>query len=288
MMVCSIHKTQKRLLKQNECMFFVSCTPVEIPRGCTYEVVHAIVAEEKIREEVVVEIANVLESIGIPNITIDLATPLGDILGNGTTTGNDTTGEPPLRIVYKAVSEEYDLPATDEGYNNFTTAVSQITEARIVACEGDGGVSEGDIPRLWTEYQALKEDVEGNIEGIRDIFGKMLCLSERSRTEERKRREISSDCTCPEDRRVLVCVCEFFACLDPDDIKPIFGLADIGVGFPCLAFTVDTTGSMAAEIAAVKDVVENILASEEAGPGCYVLQPFNDYANGRFDPTSKL
>ena len=88
----------------------------------------------------VVEIANVLESIGIPNITAALATPLADLLGNGTTTGNDTTAEPPLRIVYKAISKEYDLPVTDEGYNNFTTAVSQITEAKIVACEGDGGV----------------------------------------------------------------------------------------------------------------------------------------------------
>ena len=238
----------------------------------------------------VVEIANVLESIGIPNITAALATPLADLLGNGTTTGNDTTAEPPLRTVYEAVSNEYDIPVTDEGYNNFTTAVSQITDARIVACEGDGGISEGDIPRLWTEYQALKEDVEANIEELRGIFGKMLCLSERSHTEEeRKRREIS-DCACPEDG-VLACVCEFFACLDPDDdIKPIFGLADIDVpeGFPCLAFTVDTTGSMEAEIAAVKDVVENILASEEDGLGCYVLQPFNDYAVGRFDPRSKL
>ena len=255
----------------------------------------------------VVEIANVLESIGIPNITAALATPLADLLGNGTTTGNETTtdnetttgnettAEPPLRTVYKAISKEYDLPVTDEGYNNFTTAVTQITEAKIVACEGDGGISEGDIPRLWTEYQALKEDVERNIEEIRDIFGKMLCLNERSHTEEKRKKRAfhcpeRRDCTCP-DSRELVCVCEFYACLDPDDDLPaIFGLYDIDVieGFPCLAFTVDTTGSMRQEIDAVKEVVRNFLASEEDGPGCYVLQPFNDYADGRFDPTSKV
>ena len=79
-----------------------------------------------------------------------------------------------------------------------------------------------------------------------------------------------------------------FACHDPDDLPPIFGIAYIKVGFPCLAFTVDTTGSMRQEIDAVKEVVRNFLASEEDGPGCYVLQPFNDYADGRFDPTSKL
>ena len=238
----------------------------------------------------VVEIANVLESIGI---TAALATPLPDLLGNGTTTGNDTTAGPPLRIVYEAVSKEYDLPETDEGYNNFTTAVSQITEAKIVACEGDGGISEGDIPRLWTEYQALKEDVERNIEEIRDIFGKMLCLNERSHTEKkRKKRDFHCperrDCTCPDSGKPG-CVCEFFACLDPDnDLQPIFGLFDVPVGLPCLAFTVDTTGSMAGEINAVKEVVRNFLASEEDDPFCYVLQPFNDYANGIFDRASKF
>ena len=82
-------------------------------------------------------------------------------------------------------------------------------------------------------------------------------------------------------------MCEFFACLDSDyDLPAIFGL-DVIEGKPCLAFTVDTTGSMGEEIDAVKAVVRNFLASEEDGPGCYVLQPFNDYANGIFDPTSK-
>ena len=193
--------------------------------------------------------------------------------------------------------KNYDIPATDEGYNNFTTAVSQITEAKIVACEGDGGISEGDIPRLWTEYRALKEDVEANIEEIRDIFGKMLCLNERSHTEEkRKKRDFHCperrDCTCP-DSGELVCVCEFFACLDPDnDLPAILGLYDIDVieGFPCLAFTVDTTGSMSDEIDAVKQVVRNFTASEEDGPGCYVLQPFNDLTDGpgAFDSASKF
>ena len=48
----------------------------EIPRGCTYEVLSLSVMEEEIREEVVIEIAEVLDSIGIPNITAVFNTPL--------------------------------------------------------------------------------------------------------------------------------------------------------------------------------------------------------------------
>ena len=41
------------------------------------------------------------------------------------------------------------------------------------------------------------------------------------------------------------------------------------------------------EIEAVKVVIRDFLRSEERGPGCYVLQPFNDLQDGRFDPASK-
>ena len=50
------------------------CFIPEIPRGCTYEVLNSSVIEEEIREEVVIEIAEVLESIGIPNITAVFST----------------------------------------------------------------------------------------------------------------------------------------------------------------------------------------------------------------------
>ena len=112
--------------------------------------------------------------------------------------------------------------------------------------------------------------------------------------KERKRRDFHcperKDCKCP-DSGELVCVCEFFACLDPDDdIKPMVGMIDVFVEefvFPCLAFAVDTTGSMREEIEAAKEVIRNLLSSEEDGPICYVLQPFNDYRDGSFDPASK-
>ena len=269
----------------------------EIPRGCTYEVLSSSVMEEEIREEVVIEIAEVLESIGIPNITAVFSTPLGDniLAGSGEmSTGNETSDEP-LKTVYKTIAKVFEVETTEEGYDNFAEAVSQITEAKVVACEAGANVSEDDIPRLASKYRALKEDVRKNIAEMRNIFGKMLCLSERDHEErKRKRRDFHcpdrKDCKCP-DSGELVCVCEFFACLDPDDdIKPIMGLIDVfdeHFGFPCLAFAVDTTGSMREEIEAAKGVIRNLLSSEEDGPICYVLQPFNDYQDGSFDPASK-
>ena len=121
----------------------------------------------------------------------------------------------------------------------------------------------------------------------------MMCLTEKEHKERNRNRRDShcpdrEDCTWPESGH-FDCVCEFFACLDPeDDIKPLMGFLGIYVdeGFPCLAFTVDTTGSMGTEIGTVKEVIRNFLSSEEHGPGCYVLQPFNDNARGYFDPTS--
>ena len=270
----------------------------EIPRGCTYEVLNSSVIEEEIREEVVIEIAEVLESIGIPNITAVFSThtPLEDILaGSGEISAGNETTDQPLKTVYRAIAKEFEVETTEEGYDNFAEAVSQITEAKIAACEDSASVSEDDVPRLASEYRGLKEDVVANIIEMRNIFGKMLCLSERDHEErKRKRRDFHcperKDCKCPESGK-LVCVCEFFACLDPDDdIKPIMGLIDVFVelGFlPCLAFAVDTTGSMGEEIEAAKEIIRNLSRSEEDSPVCYVLQPFNDLQNGFFDPASK-
>ena len=259
-------------------------TITEIEKGCTYEIINASIAEEMDREEVIVEIATVLDSV--------LTSPLGDILSNET-----TSDKPPLQIVYEAIAEELEVQVSDEGFCNFTEAITQITEAKKAACEGN--ISEADIPQLGRDYNALRYDIEANIEKIRDIFGKMLCLSEKEHDQKRKRQDsttyhcpkFGTKCSCPSMGNQL-CVCEFFACLDPkDDVKPVFGLIDVivpGYTPPCLAFAVDTTGSMREEIEAAKEVVSNFIASEEDGPACYVLQPFNDLTDGSFHPGSKL
>ena len=261
----------------------------EIPNGCTCKVVNASLSEEKTRDEVVVEIAEALESVlgGIGS---------SPLVGDGVLTPNETSDEPPLRIVYTALAEEFEVKTTDEGFNNFTEAISQITEAKEAACEGEHGVSEADSRSRGREYRDLRGDIQGNIDRIRDIFGKMLCLSERSHEARRRKRQDplcpefgDPSCSCPtaED---TTCVCQFFACLDPeDDIPPILGIENVNVpeGFPCLAFAVDTTGSMGGQVYAAQEVIRDFLRSEEDGPVCYVLQPFNDLQDGVFDPASK-
>lgn len=91
---------------------------------------------------------------------------------------------------------------------------------------------------------------------------------------------LRGDCTCPPDGISvdITCTCEFFACLDVEDhLGPIFGFSSLVQG-PCLAFIVDTTGSMSAEITAIRRVIEEFLRSEEAVNElrCYILVPFND------------
>ena len=280
-------------------MPIISCSSpyTEILNGCTYKVVNASLSEEETREEVVIEIAKALDSV-LP-ITLGGAgsnTTLVDILGGDPLlSSNETSEEPPLKVVYTAIAEEFKVQTTEEGFKNFTEAVTQITEAKETACEGEHAVSEGDVARLGREYKKLRGDIEGNIDRIRGIFGAMLCLSERSQEVRRKKRqdslcpEFGAPCSCPPEGEII-CVCEFFACLDPaDDIQPILGIVDVLVdeGFPCLAFAVDTTGSMRNAIEAVKVVIRDFLRSEEDGPGCYVLQPFNDLEDGRFNPASK-
>ena len=260
----------------------------EIPRGCTYQVLNSSSSEEKTRTEVVAEITEVLDSIGISVVTRSVRS--GVVAEEGAE--SNTTDGPPLKVAYRAIAKEFKVEVTDEGYGNFAEAVSVVAEAKEAACEGGGSVSAADVPRLAREYGTLKENIPKNIAQLRDVFGRMLCISHQD--GKRKRRESMHDCpncTCPTNGKFGNCVCEFFACLDPnDDLKPILGLYAIDpgyIGFPCLALVVDTTGSMQNEIEAAKVVIRNFLSSEEDGPGCYVLQPFNDLKDEVFDANSK-
>ena len=85
-------------------------------------------------------------------------------------------------------------------------------------------------------------------------------------------------CTCPPGGITgdIICPCEFFKCLDPDDVvKSILGF---NTEEECLALAIDTTGSMSGEIDVAKEIILNFLKSEEeiGIAGCYVLVPFND------------
>lgn len=232
----------------------------ETTKGCTNEVINAALSDKKTKEKVVGEIGEVFTSIGVIKERI--------------VSGDETK-------LYEALATEFEVKTSEKIFVKFDAALSEITEARVTACKAGSSISEDDVPRLISAYKNFKKDVVANAAHLRDIFGKMLCISAKEH-EERKRKARASHCPdrtackCP-GSGPIVCVCEFFACLDPkDDIKPIIGFPSVPEGFPCLGLTVDTTGSMGTEIGTVKDVIRTFLSSEEGNPGCYVLQPFSD------------
>ena len=48
---------------------------------------------------------------------------------------------------------------------------------------------------------------------------------------------------------------------------------------PCIGFALDTTASMAAEIAAAQRVIRTFLRSQADATTCYIFVPFNDWDN---------
>ena len=228
--------------------------------GCTSDLLKAISAKAAATKAVVKEMSEVIPSLS----SVDLTS---------------------MEAAYAAITKNFKVDATKDGLSNFTEAVTRITDAKEAECSGLGTA---DIVSLGREFKDLSRDVVGNVDKLRDIVGKMLCLLEKGRRIKRQTcpDSRSKSCTCPASIR---CSCEFFACIDPGDtLKPVLGISLLtGAGNPCLAFVVDTTASMTAEIESAKTVVKQYIMSEEAGPQCYVLQPFNDLVNGRFDPGSK-
>lgn len=92
--------------------------------------------------------------------------------------------------------------------------------------------------------------------------------------------EDGDGCSCPEggiNSTELFCSCQFFDCLDDGrNLMPVFEGFE---GLECLAFVLDTTGSMKDEIDATVQVIKDLIASEELG--CYILVPFNDNGNSK-------
>ena len=58
-------------------------------------------------------------------------------------------------------------------------------------------------------------------------------------------------------------------------MKPILGFDN---QIQCLAFVIDTTGSMSSEIADAQKILTDFIQAEENlnDVGCYLLMPFND------------
>ena len=245
--------------------------------GCTIELFVLAATREKEHQKVVETVQEILPGVF----------PISE------STANDTTrGRTSLTTVYNSLTEEFGMKKSESGYRKFVEAINEITEAKQEACSDDVRPNTGSVHRLVQEFRAALNTTQRDILKLRTIFGKMLCIkdeTERLEPRERKRRQGSlspcggerkpENCTCPPggfDGDCIIRSCEFFRCLELKDVlKPILGFDETS---QCLAFVLDTTGSMRDEIDNAEEVIRNFTRSEEElnVTGCYILMPFND------------
>ena len=230
----------------------------------------------------------------VESIVADIAPELIAGIFNTTVYSHpNSTTEPVsvIEVVYTSLSEKFDVKPSETRFNSFVEAVTEISTIEEEACSGDAVRSE-DIPRLVNEFKHAfsRPSRSRDLAAIRSVYGKMLCIKRQvGSTSRRRKRETPGDplelcpdgvdCECPPGGLDgdIVCPCQFFRCLDPDDhLKPIFGF--VADAIQCLAFVIDTTGSMETKISAAKKIILEFVRSEEdVGEwGCYMLVPFND------------
>ncbi len=262
------------------------CT-IDVPvagstRTCSAEDFSLLILQEESEDAVINAIQSVLPRLNSSTLDETLLQNASSSVG-----GLHESFAEVSELLYDVISNVYQLNRTKSGLNKFIEAIGEISSGYALACSSPPEVrpSIDDIPRLMNEFR-VAFDEQDSLQ-IRFICGQMLCLHDRlSASEEqvRERRQTSQcmerkDCTCPSGgiTTSIVCPCEFFACLDEDDkIKSLF--TDINP-FQCLAFVIDTTGSMKDEIKLATEVVKDFLRSVE-DEGCYLLVPFNDDGSG--------
>ena len=208
--------------------------------------------------------------------TIENALP-PDLLPDIFNTSDAEELEEVLPDIYEALAEEFGERPSESGYSQFVEALTVITEAYTEACSS-ADLQPEDIPGLVQQYVALKNNgsTDLTIGELRKIFAKMLC------SQEQEPETTCTSCGCPVGglEGDIICACEFFRCLDPnDDLKPLFGFSS--EAGQALGLLVDTSGSMGGEIEAAKEVMTNLIAREEdVTIRAYILTPFNDYGIG--------
>ena len=101
------------------------------------------------------------------------------------------------------------------------------------------------------------------------MYGKLLCLRNLlSSTDDGKKTKRQES---PLDELEA-----FFDSLDGDRVATIFGIALFSPVPPTLAFVVDDTGSMSAEISSVQRLIRSFIKTERSEPLAYILTTFND------------
>ena len=183
---------------------------------------------------------------------------------NDSTIRNDSLSN---EEVYKLIASVFGVPVTSDGLSHFQEAMVEIIVAKLAACSGSvrDQVAMDDISKLVTNFTAFVN--AKNLNEVYKIYGKMLCLQELSsnRNTAKSKRQVGSFET-------------FFESLSGNQLATIFGLisiTDLSLK-PTLAFAVDDTGSMSAEIESVQKLIHSFVKTERTEPHSYILTTFND------------
>ena len=259
--------------------------------------VRSVLTEVTKEEKQVETVTTILDDIS-PGLSEALKFSLvHNMMAEGNDSNSSTPTLPPLQVAYNTLAQNFSVRPSVSGYSNFVEAVNEISLAQAEACKDPSFVPTIEVvQRLAEEFDnATGDSGSRDLSKARSAFGKLLCLNRRAGESDvgaRRKRQSSckdKDRTCSEDVKreglgKVQSVCEFFACLQAtlftSKIEPVFGFeAANDTEDECLAFVIDTTGSMGPVIEAAKQIILSFLASEDNANElqCYILVPFNDY-----------
>ena len=178
------------------------------------------------------------------------------------------TGSPlNIRFVFETLSKALNITISKLQYNEFSSAIIEIAEEYLKACKATTRTS----TTIYTLYDQLIEVRQSSASSnkanlLRSILAKTLCSHTRN-----KRQSVNNPMST-----------DFFRLITHLEARDIFSfyfqsLSKKHNALPTLAFVVDTTLSMSAAIAGVKEAIKSIIALEQQNPFFYILTPFNDY-----------
>ena len=187
-----------------------------------------------------------------------------------------------LEETYVQLATYFNRPISTDGRAKFTAAMDEIFGTYSEECSGEVTIPGS---RALTELAASFNELTRRLGTIssedlsqaRAIYGRFLCYSEREETSSRKKRQSDEDAECES----ITTSYQFFEkCLTASQIKTISGFGNDEGDYPCIAFAVDTTGSMGNEIASARRVILEFMKTQANSTLCYMLVPFNDHGVG--------
>ena len=217
---------------------------------------------------------------------LELITSVTDSIFPDLTSNSSLSDQENILNVFTYLAKQFSITPTEGQLKRFREAVVEVSVAKSEACYGSSRLDADDIPELIQDFISIYNMDKRDGHQLRQVYGKLLCIKSTVSVNSTTRiRRDSHDCPCPADGfetrfEWYPDACYFFNCLDSEDtLKEIFFVSgEFNVDYQCLAFVIDTTGSMAGEIASAKRIILDFLRSEEeiGEEGCYILVPFND------------